>query len=236
MDVPRNAHVLLVEDHEILSETVGIFLENAGFCVDYARDGLSALHLGTVNRYDAVVLDIMLPGLDGFEICRRWRQDGGLTMPVLMLTARDELGDRLQGFDCGADDYLVKPFDLPELAARLTALIRRNRGEVSRTLLRWADLELDLKRQEARRQGKRLKLTPFGFRILHILMREAPNVVPRADLIAEVWGEDPPDTDALRSHFYQLRQAVDKPFGSAMIRTLPGVGYQLQEGGSDTVG
>lgn len=125
-----NAKLLLVEDHRPLAETVGLFLENAGFTLDYAADGLTALHLGTVNAYDAIILDVMLPGLDGFQICKRLREDAGVSTPILMLTARDQLPDKLRGFAEGADDYLIKPFDLPELAARINALIRRERGEM----------------------------------------------------------------------------------------------------------
>lgn len=222
-----NAHVLLVEDHRPLAETVGLFLENAGFTLDYAADGLTALHLGTVNRYDAIILDIMLPGLDGFEICRRLRGDAGIATPILMLTARDQLEDRLRGFDTGADDYLIKPFDLPELSARLKALIRRERGELQEKTLQVADLVLNTRTQEVSRQGQRLHLTPTGYRILRILMRESPNLVKREDLEREIWGDEPPDSDTLRSHLYQLRRTVDKPFAQALMHTVQGVGFRL---------
>ncbi len=224
-----NARVLLVEDYAALAETVGLFLENAGYIVDYASDGLSALHLGTVNKFDAIILDIMLPGLDGFEICKRWRQDAQITTPVLMLTAKDHLDDKLKGFEAGADDYLLKPFDLPELHARLQALIRRNQGALNEKVITVGDLELDPKNLTVRREGKLLKLTPTGLKILKVLMRESPSLVLREDLEREIWGDEPPDTDTLRSHLYQLRKSVDKPFESPMIHTRQGVGLSLSE-------
>jgi DNA-binding response OmpR family regulator len=224
---PVNANILLVEDHKPLAETVGLFLENAGFTVDYAADGLTALHLGTVNPYDAIILDIMLPGLDGFEICRRLRGDAGISTPILMLTARDQLDDKLRGFAEGADDYLLKPFDLPELSARLKALIRRERGELQEKTLQVEDLVMDLKSLNVTRQNKPIRLTPTGFRILKVLMRESPAVVKREDLEREIWGDEPPDSDTLRSHLYQLRKAVDKPFSEPLMHTHQGQGFRL---------
>ena len=139
----KNACVLLVEDHRELAATTLDFLEAEGFAADYAGDGLSALQLAAQNCYDAIILDVMLPGVDGFEVCQRLRREAGRDTPVLMLTARDQLEDKLQGFQVGADDYLVKPFDLPELVARLVALIRRQRGDLAANRLQVADLELD---------------------------------------------------------------------------------------------
>ncbi len=224
---PVNANLLLVEDHKPLAETVGLFLENAGFTVDYAADGLTALHLGTVNTYDAIILDIMLPGLDGFEICRRLRADAGISTPILMLTARDQLDDKLRGFSEGADDYLLKPFDLPELSARLNALIRRQRGDLQEKTLQVEDLVMDLRTLTVTRQNKPLRLTPTGFRILKVLMRESPALVRREDLEREIWGDEPPDSDTLRSHLYQLRKAVDKPFAHPLMHTQQGLGFRL---------
>lgn len=223
----RNAHILLVEDNQALAETVGLFLENDGFTVDFAADGLTAMHLGTVNRYDAIILDVMLPGIEGFEICRRLRQDVSIATPILMLTARDQLQDRLKGFEQGADDYLIKPFDLPELSARLQALIRRERGELENRSLQVANLTLDLRTLEVTRGGQRLRLTPTGLRILKILMRESPKLVRREDLEREIWGDEPPDSDTLRSHLYQLRKAIDKPFDQPLMHTQQGVGFRL---------
>ncbi len=225
----NNAQILLVEDNKALAETVGTFLENEGFTLDYAVDGLTALHLGTVNRYDALILDVGLPGMEGFEICRRLRQDAGITTPILMLTARDQLQDKLTGFAQGADDYLIKPFDLPELSVRLQAMIRRERGELEHRELKVADLTLDLKTLEVSRSGQRLRLTPTGLKILRILMRESPKVVYRESLERELWGDEPPDSDTLRSHLYQLRKAIDKPFDRQLMYTQQGIGFRLAE-------
>lgn len=222
------ATILLVEDHRPLAETVILFLENAGYTLDYSADGLSALHLATVNQYDAIVLDILLPGIDGFEICHRLRTDAMISTPILMLTARDQLEDKLRGFQEGADDYLVKPFDLPELNARLQALIRRQRGELDEKVLQVGDLILNPRSMTATRQGKELLLKPTGFKILKILMRESPGMVKREALERELWGDMVPDSDTLRSHLYQLRKAIDKPFkDKPMIQTFPGIGVKL---------
>ncbi len=229
-----NATVLLVEDHKPLAETVTLYLENAGYTVDYAADGLTALHLGSVNRYDALILDVMLPGIDGFEICHKLREDAGIATPILMLTARDQLDDKLRGFREGADDYLVKPFDLPELDARLQALIRRQRGEIDERILQVGPLQLNTRTMTAEREGQSIRLTPTGYKILKILMRESPNLVPREALEHELWGEMIPDSDTLRSHLYQLRKSIDKPFSSPLIHTLQGLGVKLVPDNKDT--
>jgi DNA-binding response OmpR family regulator len=226
MPTGKNIKVLLVEDHRDLAETVGDFLESQGFTVDFAHDGLLALQLAGSERFDAIVLDIMLPGLDGIEVCRRLRKDLQLKTPVLMLTARDQLDDKLIGFDAGADDYLVKPFEMPELVARVEALVRRERGVTSSYAV--GELQLDLDTMEASRQEKPLKLSRTLFDILRILMRESPKVVTRDALEQELWGDDLPDSDTLRSHLYNLRQVVDKPFDEPIIETLPGRGYRIR--------
>jgi DNA-binding response OmpR family regulator len=218
--------VLLVEDHRELAETVGAFLEASGYVVDYAADGLVALHLAVTESYDLIVLDVMLPGLDGIEVCRRLRGDAKLSTPIIMLTARDQLQDKLAGFDVGADDYLVKPFDMPELVARIEALIRRNKGIEAKYQI--GELTMDVDTLEVTRAGQPISLSKTVFEILKVLMREHPKVVSRNDLERELWGEDPPDSDALRSHLYNLRQAVDKPFDDSMIETVTGHGYRIR--------
>ncbi len=217
--------VLLVEDHAELAATVGAFLESKDYVVDYAQDGNSALSLAAAQTFDAIVLDVMLPGKNGVEVCRELRQTHRSCTPILMLTARDTLDDKLAGFEAGCDDYLVKPFDMPELVARIEALVRRERGLSSRYEVGPIMLDADL--LIAEREGQTLKLSRTGFEILKILMREAPKVVTREILEHELWGEDVPDSDALRSHLYNLRQAVDKPFPAALIETLPGRGYRI---------
>ena len=221
--------ILLVEDNHELAETVGTYLESQSYTVDYAGDGLTAMHLAVTEEYDAIVLDLNLPGIDGMEVCRRLRKDARKTTPVIMLTARDQLGDKIEGFEVGADDYLVKPFELPELAVRIEALIRRDKGDVSETIYKVADLELDTEREIAIRAGKRLNLSPRSFEILRVLMRRAPSVVSRRELEKEIWGDEVPDSDALRSHVYNLRRIVDKPFDKPLIETLAGRGFRMAD-------
>lgn len=223
----QNATLLLVEDHKDLAEAVGAYLESSGFTMDYAYDGLCALHLATTQIYDAIILDIMLPGVDGFEICRRLRKDARMNTPILMLTARDQLDDKLEGFQLGADDYLIKPFDMPELEARLIALIRRQRGEMDESVYTVDDLKLDTNTMQVTRQGKTIHLSPTCLRILRILMRESPNMVTREKLEKELWGELTPDSDTLRSHIYKLRKAIDKPFDQPLLETQQSIGFRL---------
>ena len=221
-----NTNVLLVEDHQELAETMGEYLEASDFIVDYAGDGLSALHLAVTQHYDVIVLDIMLPGLDGLEVCKRLRNDAKLTTPIIMLTARDQLDDKLAGFDVGADDYLVKPFDMPELEARIQAMVRRARGIA--TTYSIGPLHMDASTMEVSRNGQGIKLSKTLFEILQILMRESPKVVPRGKIEQELWGDDLPDSDTLRSHMYNLRRALDKPFADPMMHTHTGQGYSVR--------
>lgn len=224
----KNLSILLVEDHRQLAQTVLEYLEQEGASVDYAGNTRLARELVQEHHYDLMLLDVMLPGEDGYSFCQYLRKELALDMPVIFMTARDQLEDKLEGFDRGGDDYIVKPFALPELSARVTALVRRQRKEVTANTLQIADLELDPARQEVRRDGQLLKLSPTAFRILRILMRESPKVVSREQLEHELWGDLVPDSDALRSHLYNLRKAVDKPFEHALLNTLPGVGFSIQ--------
>ena len=224
----KNLSVLLVEDHRQLAQTVVEFLEQEGALVDYASDTTLARTLVQEHHYDILVLDVMLPGEDGYSFCQYLRKELALDTPVIFMTARDQLDDKLEGFARGGDDYIVKPFALPELVARVQALVRRERREVAPNLLTVVDLQLDPARQEVRREGQLLKLSPTAFRILRILMRESPKVVSREQLEHELWGDLVPDSDALRSHLYNLRKAVDKPFEHALLETLPGVGFSIR--------
>lgn len=221
--------ILLVEDHQDLAETVGDFLESMGAVVDFAADGMTGLHLARNNRFDVIVLDIMLPGMDGYALCKQIRESDKNNTPVIMMTARDELGDKLVGFESGADDYVVKPFDLPELVARIRSLVRRHHGLVANEQLKIADLQLDTGTREVHRAGQSLSLSPAGFQILTILLKRYPNVVTREELETELWGEDPPASDTLRSQIYKLRKAVDKPFGVPLLHTVSGLGYRMAE-------
>lgn len=230
---PSHASVLLIEDNRDIAEMVGAYLEARGYELDYAADGVTGLHLGVVNDYDAIVLDLMLPGMDGLAVCRKLRDDARRDTPLLMLTARDTQQDKISGLDAGADDYLVKPFDIRELEARLRALVRRRRGAIASETLRVADLSLDTGTLEVQRAGQRLTLTPIALRLLTVLMRASPRVVSRADLEREVWGDLLPDSDTLRSHLYNLRKSIDKPFDRPLLHTVHGAGYRLAASDAD---
>lgn len=226
-NVNQCAHVLLIEDHRDIADMVGSYLEAKGYQLDFAADGVTGLHLAVVNDYDVVILDLMLPGLDGLQLCRKLREEARRDTPVLMLTARDTQHDKVTGLDAGADDYLVKPFDIRELEARVRALIRRHHGNVAPDILRVADLSLDIGTLEVQRSGKRLNLTPIALKVLAVLMRASPRVVSRRDLEREVWGDELPDSDTLRSHLYTLRKVIDKPFDRPLLHTVHGSGYRL---------
>jgi len=220
--------LLIIEDNQDLSAELADFFEMQGDTIDTAADGVTGLHLAVVNDYDAIVLDLTLPGMDGLELCRRLRHDAGNWLPVLMLTARDTLEDRIRGFEQGADDYLVKPFSLQELKLRLTALIRRTGGIHQSAALRIADLTLIPETREVSRGGKSIELTAIAFQILELLMRQSPRVVTRQNLEYSIWGDTPPEGEALRVHIHHLRHAIDKPFASPLLHTVRGVGYQLK--------
>jgi DNA-binding response OmpR family regulator len=220
-------HILIVEDNpDIIANLYG-FLEPLGYTLDVARSGTAGLARATTEAYDAIVLDLSLPGLDGLDVCRRLRKDYRLGTPVLMLTARDTVQNKLTGFDAGADDYLVKPYSLLELDARLKALVRRAKQEHVESVLAFSELELDTGTGRAARAGRDLNLTPTGLKILTVLLREAPRLVRRDLVEREIWNENPPDSDALRTHIHALRQSLDKSFDWPMLRTIPGTGYQL---------
>ncbi|WP_263144884.1 response regulator transcription factor [Pseudomonas sp. RIT-PI-AD] len=220
--------ILVIEDNRDILANVLDYLQLKGYGVDCAQDGLSGLHLASTAHYDLVVLDIMLPGIDGYQVCRRLREEGRNEVPILMLTARDALDDRLQGLRAGADDYLVKPFALSELVARIEAILRRTQGGRTRRL-QVADLLYDLDTLHVSRAGQPLKLNPLGLRLLAVLMQKSPAVVRREALEEALWGDDCPDSDALRSHIHQLRQVIDKPFDKPLLHTLHGMGYRLAE-------
>lgn len=222
--------VLLVEDHRDIAEMVSDYFQQHHIETKHVSSGTGALELieDDIN-FDAIVLDIMLPGLDGLEVCRQIRATKQSNVPILLLTARDTLADKLAGFDNGADDYLVKPFDVEELVARVNALINRSRREPAANILELGDLRLDVSAMQVSRAGQSIPLTPIGIRILHLLIRNAHHVVRRRDIEREIWGELPPDSDALRSHMYNLRKAVDKPFPNPLIHTVHNIGFRLSD-------
>lgn len=222
-----NCTVLIVEDHHDLAANLGDFLEDGGFTVDFASDGISALHLAIENIYDVIVLDVMMPGIDGYEVCRRLREEAASGVPIIMLTARDTLEDKLKGFESGADDYLIKPFEMRELEARIKSMIKRMRGEMEAGEMSIGGLSFDTKTMHVTREGQSLKLSPIGLHILRILMRESPKLVSREKIEAEIWGDDLPDSDALRSHLYNLRKVIDKPFDTQLLHTIQSLGYKF---------
>ena len=218
--------VLLIEDNPDLAGNIVDYLESRGHRVDLARDGLSGLHFAASKAFDAIVLDLGLPGIDGVELCRRLREEG-LATPILMLTARGELDDKVLGLEAGADDYLVKPLLLRELEARLRAQVRRAAGGLEQQRLQVGDLLLDERTRQVSRQGRRIALAPLDYQLLRLLMRASPAVLPRERLESLLWGDDPPDSDALRAHIHRLRLAIDRPFDVPLLHTVPHVGYRL---------
>ena len=219
-------HLLLVEDHKDIAENIKEYFVARGSHVEHAADGLSGLKLALSGNFDAIVLDVMLPQLDGLAVCRRLRSAGGLRTPVLMLTAKDLLSNKVAGFESGADDYLVKPFSLIELEARLKALVRRAQSSGSR-VLNVGGLKFDLDTLEAEREGQRLKLNPTTRRILAVLIQNPHRVVTRAELEQELWGDERPEGDVLRAHMHALRTAIDKGFAQRLLHTIHGIGYRL---------
>lgn len=219
--------ILVADDDIDILTTIADQLQLQGFSVDCATQGRQVLELAANNHYDVMVLDVMMPGGDGLTACRQLRQSGCRT-PVLFLTARDTLDDKISGFEAGADDYLVKPFAIAELQCRIQALSKRtSHQKISRLTL--GDLAMDLDQGSASRAGQVLKLNPLQFKLLRYLLIKAPDVVTRQQLEHELWRDSPPDSDALRSHLYQLRRIIDKPFAAPMLENVRGMGYRLQD-------
>jgi len=219
--------VLVIEDNEDMIENIFEYFEPRGHVMDAARDGLSGLHLAATEDYDAIILDLMLPGIDGLEICHKLRKEARSDIPIVMLTAKGALEDKLNGYGVGVDDYLVKPIALPELEAKLLALLRRTRNELGRTIYRVRDLTFNTETLEVMRAGMHLDLNPVTRNILAILMRESPRVVTKKRLESEIWGDQLPDSDTLRTHIYNLRNTIDRPFPEKLLKTIPRAGYRL---------
>ena len=215
--------VLLVEDEHDIAANVWDFLERRGYVVDHCADGAGGLARAMQGGFDVVVLDLGLPRLDGLDLCRRLRE-AGHGVPVLMLTARDTLDDKLRGFAEGADDYLVKPFALAELEARLRAVAGRGRPSGP---LSCGPLAYDPRTLAAQREGRRIPLTRLQGALLEALLREAPRIVPHARLIELAWGAAGADMAALQTQVYELRALVDRPFAQPMIHSVRGVGYRV---------
>lgn len=221
-------NILLVEDHQDIAENISEYFTARGDTVDCASDGVTGLELARRQAHDVIVLDLMLPGLDGLSLCRRLRTESNTHVPVLMLTAKDLLSDKLAGFEAGADDYLVKPFSLQELGMRLRALARRRLGATPpANTLEIGGLKFDFNTLEAERQGQSIKLNPTTRRLLVLLMQNTHRVVSREELERAVWGDDPPEGDVLRAHMHALRNAIDKGFEPRLLHTIHGTGYRL---------
>ncbi|PTN12435.1 response regulator transcription factor [Nitrosomonas aestuarii] len=219
-------NILIVADIQDIAASIYDYLETSGYTIDAASDGITGLHLAATKDYDVIILDLGLPGIDGVDLCRRLRQDAQRTVPILMLTARNSLEQKLEGFKSGADDYLVKPFALKELAARVKVLSERV-TRLPATKLRVGDLTLDTDAHEVTRSGKQITLNPVQFRLIQFLMQNPHRVIKREELEYAVWQDDPPDSDALRTHLSNLRQLIDKPFDRQLLHTVRGFGYIL---------
>jgi len=218
--------ILLVEDDRALAGSLADYLSEVGFDIDLAFNGQACLERTVQQRYDAIIMDVTMPGLDGLRACQalRKRQD---PTPVLFLTARDTLADKLEGYEAGADDYLVKPFEPQELVCRLHALLRRGKPPISVQSQPCGELLIDLKRQKVYRQGAAIDLQEVPLRLLSLLAEAAPEAVSRKKLEQALWPDELPESDPLRTHIYRLRQALDRPFERELIKTVHGKGYRL---------
>jgi len=220
--------ILIVEDEPKTGEYLRQGLAEAGFSVDLARDGVDGLHCALQGVYDLLVLDVMLPGLNGWQVLEALRHKG-LQMPVLFLTARDQVEDRVKGLELGADDYLVKPFSFAELLARVRTILRRGRSGVESTTLRVADLELDLLRRRASRAGRRIDLTAKELGLLELLMRRQGEVLPRSLIASQVWDMNfDSDTNVIEVAVRRLRSKIDDGQEVKLIQTVRGMGYVLE--------
>jgi DNA-binding response OmpR family regulator len=221
--------ILVIEDHASLAQNLFEYFGRLGYTLDWAADGVSGLHQAVTGDFDVIILDLSLPGIDGIEVCRKLRQEARLDVPIIMLTARDTLDDRVTGLEIGADDYLVKPFELKELNARIQALARRAQKQWTTTTLTVGDLSFDTHTMEVKRAGQVLKMPPLQLKLLKFLMLNTHRVVSSSELEQVLWGDEPPGTSALRTHLHTLRQIVDKPFDKPLIKTVTGFGYRLTD-------
>lgn len=221
--------ILIVEDDPKLAANLGEYLEEQGDEPDFASDGRMALQLYRPDIYDALILDLRLPRLDGLSLCRRLRLEQGMRTPILMLTARDTSSDRITGFEAGTDDYLVKPFSLREMYLRLQAIVRRNQPFESGALAVGA-LTMDVREHLVFCRGQSIDLMPIGFAMLEMLMQAFPGLVSRAQFEAKIWQGEPPKSDAaLRGHIQKLRDELEAAAEQPVIRTVYGVGHRLLE-------
>ena len=223
----QSLYILVVEDQQSIAQNIANYLGSKGHVLDFAGRGDQGLELALNNHYDLVILDLNLPVMNGLDVCQQLREKAGRHVPIIMLTARDSLADKISGFSKGADDYLTKPFSLEELEVRCFALSRRHLLQTSDTLT-FDQLVIDRPKQQVTRCGQTLELHTMGYRILCILAEAYPQVVSRSKISQKLWADEPTESDALRSHIYQLRNVLDKPFDYPMIKTMHGIGFVLE--------
>lgn len=223
--------ILLVEDDEVIAERLKFGLTKAGMIVDYASDGIDAVEKGLFNRYSVIVLDIMLPGKDGWTVCSELRRSR-IGTPILMLTARDQTEDKVKGLDMGADDYLAKPFEFTELVARIRALARRDKTQKTSTIF-VADLEIDTINRSVKRAGESLHLTPREYTLLEALARNVGRTLTREIIVEEVWGDDESFSNTVNFHITSLRKKIDVGRKSSLIKTMHGFGYVMRSDEED---
>ncbi len=224
--INQSLYILVVEDQLSIAQNIATFMEDKGHVLDFATQGDEGLKLALTNHYDLVILDLNLPVMDGLDICKQLRQQASHHIPIIMLTARDSINDKIAGFTIGTDDYLTKPFSLEELEVRCFALSRRHLLQTN-DILTFDQLLIDRKRQQVTRAGKNIELHSMCYHILAILAEAYPQVVSRSKLSHKLWGDEPTESDSLRSHIYQLRKLLDKPFDYPMIKNIHGIGFVL---------
>ncbi|HIF9333117.1 TPA: response regulator transcription factor [Photobacterium damselae] len=219
--------VLIVDDNHNIAETIADYLELEGMTIDCAYHGEAALNLVKENHYDVIIMDIMMPKLDGINAVKKLREEQFCNTPILFLTAKDQLEDKIAAFTAGGDDYLLKPFAMEELCLRLYALSNRGpRQDIGE--LKFADITINTRTDEVKRAETEIKLSRIQLKILKLLMRQAPSIVSRQEVIESIWGDETPSSDALRSHIYGLRNALDKGFETSRLETIHGQGYRIK--------
>ncbi len=220
--------VLIVDDNHNIAETIADYLELEGMTIDCAYHGEAALNLVKENHYDVIIMDIMMPKLDGINAVKKLRKEQFCNTPILFLTAKDQLEDKIAAFKAGGDDYLLKPFAMEELCLRLYALSNRGpRQDIGE--LKFADITINTRTDEVKRAETEIKLSRIQLKILKLLMRQAPSIVSRQEVIESIWGDETPSSDALRSHIYGLRNALDKGFETSRLETIHGQGYRIKD-------
>lgn len=219
--------ILLIEDDADIASNIGQYFEDKGHQLDFAYSGPLGLKLALEERFDLIILDLMLPGKDDINVCLEFRAQTKHDTPILMLTARDTVDDKVSGFAAGSDDYLVKPFSLRELEARVRALTRRGRDNQNNPVIGIDNLTLNRETMQVTRANQPIKLKPRAFRILEYLMLHPERVISRQGLIDHIWTDDPPEGDPLRVHIHNLRAHIDKPFDNELIHTIHGIGYRI---------